>query len=163
MLDFVYPHLYALDETDPYWGVGGDEYIPLPSRLPLSGANLSLESVYLMTGEEGLCLLVSKNLPQDLCQRLFNEPTIVNTTHASLIALVDTEDPLVVRIHNVLDSLKEMYGEHLQVRVILRGEKEMAAVSRCLRDDRVGTDASLSEFVCSFFKKVLEKYKYCLC
>jgi trehalose utilization protein len=54
---------------------------------------------------------------------------------------------------------EEMYGEHLQVRVILRGEKEMAAVSRCLRDDRVGTDASLSEFVCSFFKKVLEKYK----
>ena len=159
MLDFVYPHLYALNESDAGWGVENEEFIPLPARLPLSGVSLSNDGLFLLTGEDGLTLIVGKSIAPEVCQRVFNESTIVNTVHASTVSVMDSDDPFVMRIQNVLFTLKEMFGEHLQVRVVLRGESEMNGVSRGFRDDRVGIDASVSEFVCTFFKKVLEKYK----
>lgn len=49
------------------------------------------------------------------------------------------------------------------MRIVVRGEKEMNEVSLLLRDDRIRLDGSLSEFVCEFFKRVLAKYKWCVC
>ena len=158
MLDFVYPHFYALEEMDLQWG-NGEEFIQLPKRLPLTGANLSHDGIFLLTGPEGLSFIVGKSISPSLCQRVFDTSALVNSTYASSVSLVETDDPFVNRIHAVLFSLREMYGEHLQAQVILRGEKEMNVISRCFRDDRCGSDPSLSEFVCEFFKKVLAKYK----
>lgn len=84
---------------------------------------------------------------------------MVNTMHASELHVLETDDPFCVRIQSVIQNLRESLGEHLQVRVYLRGEKEMNQISLCLRDDRVRSDSTLSEFVCSFFKKVLSKYR----
>lgn len=163
VLDFIYPHFYQLKEEDSNWGIENEEYINLPSRLPLTGAALSHDGLFVLTGRDSLCLIVGKTLSPELCQRIFNTSTIVNTVHAASLSLVDNEDPLNIRIHTLLYTLREMYGEYLQVRIFLRGEKEMNEVSRNFRDDRLGNDPSLSEFVCTFFKQVLEKYKLCVC
>lgn len=73
--------------------------------------------------------------------------------------MLESDDPYCVQIQSVIQSLRESLGEYLQVRIVLRGEKEMDQVSLSLKDDRVRMDATLSEFVCSFFKKVMEKYR----
>ena len=52
VFDFLYPRLYCLDPNDSTWGTDGD-FIPLPPRLPLSGASLSNDRVFLLTGMDG--------------------------------------------------------------------------------------------------------------
>ena len=94
----------------------------MPDRLPLSGASLTHDALFLMT-----------------------------------------DDPFLQRIHRVIDALKEELGEYLQVRIVLRGEREMTSLGYCLYDDRVKLDGTLSEFVCGFFKTVLSKYKCSVC
>lgn len=84
---------------------------------------------------------------------------VVNTAHAATLSVLESDDPYCVQIQSVIQSLRESLGEYLQVRIVLRGEKEMDQVSLSLKDDRVRMDATLSEFVCSFFKKVMEKYR----
>lgn len=159
VLDFIYPHFYQLKEDDLSWGVETDEFVTLPTRLPLSGAALSHDGIFLLTGREGLCMIVGKSIPVELCQRVFNTTAIVNSTYAGSLTIMESEDPFVIRIQSLLYSLRDIVGEHVQVRVVLRGENEMTEVSRSFRDDRCGNDSSLSEFVCSFYKKVLDKYK----
>lgn len=53
MLDFLCPRLYNLDRNDSRWGKIDDEGVTFPDRLPLSGAALSHDSLYLMTGPGG--------------------------------------------------------------------------------------------------------------
>ena len=85
--------------------------------------------------------------------------TVVNSVHGASLSLLQSEDLLVQRVWRVVERVKEELGEELQVRIVVRGEKEMNEVSLLLRDDRIRLDGSLSEFVCEFFKRVLAKYK----
>ena len=89
--------------------------------------------------------------------------TLVNAVHAASVSILEGDDPFLQRIHRVIDALKEELGEYLEVRILLRGEREMASVGYCLYDDRVKLDGTLSEFVCGFFKTVLGKYKWSVC
>mgnify|MGYP004723298119 FL=1 len=83
----------------------------------------------------------------------------MNALHAASVSILEGDDPFLQRIHRVIDALKEELGEYLQVRIVLRGEREMTSLGYCLYDDRVKLDGTLSEFVCGFFKTVLRKYK----
>lgn len=87
----------------------------------------------------------------------------MNAVHAASVSILEGDDPFLQRIHRVIDALKEELGEYLQVRVVLRGEREMTSLGYCLYDDRVKLDGTLSEFVCGFFKTVLSKYKCSVC
>lgn len=107
-----------------------------------------------------LFVVVGKTVSAELCGRLFGVATVVNSVHSASLGLLQTDDPLVQRVWRVMEQAKAEWGEELQVRVVLRGEKEMNEVSLLLRDDRIRLDGSLSEFVCEFFKRVLAKYKW---
>ena len=87
----------------------------------------------------------------------------MNAVHAASVSILEGDDPFLQRIHRVIDALKEELGEYLQVRVVLRGEREMTSLGYCLYDDRVKLDGTLSEFVCGFFKTVFSKYKCSVC
>lgn len=87
----------------------------------------------------------------------------MNAVHAASVSILEGDDPFLQRIHRVIDALKEELGEYLQVRIVLRGEREMTSLGYCLYDDRVKLDGTLSEFVCGFFKAVLSKYKCSVC
>lgn len=52
-MDFLCPHLYKLDRFDFSWGKISDQGVSYPDRLPLSGAALSHDSLYLLTGPTG--------------------------------------------------------------------------------------------------------------
>ena len=86
---------------------------------------------------------------------------------AFLLALAVLTPTLTLPVEAVkqsdIDALKEELGEYLQVRIVLRGEREMTSLGYCLYDDRVKLDGTLSEFVCGFFKTVLSKYKCSVC
>ena len=110
-----------------------------------------------------LSLIVGKALPIELSRRVFGVDTLVNAVHAASVSILEGDDPFLQRIHRVIDALKEELGEYLEVRILLRGEREMASVGYCLYDDRVKLDGTLSEFVCGFFKTVLGKYKWSVC
>ena len=98
-----------------------------------------------------LTLIVGKSLPIEVCQIVFGVDTLVNSMHAASVSILDGSDSYLNQIHTLI--------EYLEVRVVLRGEKEMNRVSYGLYDDRVKLDGTLSEFVCGFFKTVLAKYK----
>ena len=106
-----------------------------------------------------LTLIVGKSLPIEVCQIVFGVYTLVNSMHAASVSILDGSDSYLNQIHTLIQELKNELGEYLEVRVVLRGEKEMNRVSYGLYDDRVKLDGTLSEFVCGFFKTVLAKYK----
>lgn len=111
-----------------------------------------------------ITLIVGKSLPIEVCRLVFGVDTLVNSMHAASVAILDGSDPYLSQLHTFIQEVKNELGEYLEVRVVLRGEKEMTRVSYCLYDDRVKLDGTLSEFVCGFFKTVLAKYKlivYC--
>ena len=165
VLNALYPRLYRLDEAKPEWGQENEGYMVMPDRLPCSAVSLSHDGVYLLACNEAcvwrallrsrIFVVVGKEISIELSNRLFGVSKIVNSVHAASLALAETEDPLVQRVWNVIEAVKESVGEELQVRVVLRGEQEMNDVSLWLRDDRIRLDGSLSEFVCEFFKRVL--------
>ena len=103
-----------------------------------------------------LTLIVGKSLPIEVCQIVVG---VVNSMHAASVSILDGSDSYLNQIHTLIQELKNELGEYLEVRVVLRGEKEMNRVSYGLYDDRVKLDGTLSEFVCGFFKTVLAKYK----
>ena len=150
-MNAVYPRLYRLDEAKSDWGEEIEGHLVMPDRLPCSGAGCRL------------FVVVGKTVSAELCGRLFGVATVVNSVHGASLSLLQSEDLLVQRVWRVVERVKEELGEELQVRIVVRGEKEMNEVSLLLRDDRIRLDGSLSEFVCEFFKRVLAKYKWCVC
>ena len=52
-MDYLYPHLYCLDEADEAWGKDEGDWVSMPNRLALSGRVLDHEHLFLMTGEFG--------------------------------------------------------------------------------------------------------------
>ena len=173
VLNALYPRLYRLDEAKSEWGQENEGYMVMPDRLPCSAVSLSHDGVYLLACNEAcvwraflrsrIYVVLGKEVSIELSTRLFGVSKIVNSVHAASLTLAETEDPLVQRVWNVIEAVKESVGEELQVRVVLRGEQEMNDVSLWLRDDRIRLDGSLSEFVCEFFKRVLAKYNWRVC
>ncbi|KAK8825561.1 hypothetical protein WA577_000734 [Blastocystis sp. JDR] len=163
VLNAVYPRLYRLDEAKSDWGEEIEGHLVMPDRLPCSGAALTHDGVFLLACDEALFVVVGKTVTAELCGRLFGVATVVNSVHGASLSLLQSEDLLVQRVWRVVERVKEELGEELQVRIVVRGEKEMNEVSLLLRDDRIRLDGSLSEFVCEFFKRVLAKYKWCVC
>ena len=173
VLNAVYPRLYRLDEAKSDWGEEIEGHLVMPDRLPCSGAALTHDGVFLLACDEAcglrrgvrcrLFVVVGKTVPAELCGRLFGVATVVNSVHGASLSLLQSEDLLVQRVWRVVERVKEELGEELQLRIVVRGEKEMNEVSLLLRDDRIRLDGSLSEFVCEFFKRVLAKYKWCVC
>ena len=176
VLNAVYPRLYRLDEAESDWGEAIEGHLVMPDRLPCSGAALTHDGVFLLACDEAcgmkggvrrrLFVVVGKTVSAELCGRMFGVATVVNSVHGASLSLLQSEDPvdpLVQRVWRVVERVKEELGEELQVRIVVRGEKEMNEVSLLLRDDRIRLDGSLSEFVCEFFKRVLAKYKWCVC
>ena len=172
-MNAVYPRLYRLDEAKSDWGEENEGHLVMPDRLPCSGAALTHDGVFLLACDEAcglrrgvmcrLFVVVGKTVTAELCGRLFGVATVVNSVHGASLSLLQSEDLLVQRVWRVVERVKEELGEELQVRIVVRGEKEMNEVSLLLRDDRIRLDGSLSEFVCEFFKRVLAKYKWCVC
>ena len=64
-MDYLYPRLYKLDYTSATWGQVTDEMITLPDRLPLSGASLSHDHLFLMTGPSGYVMMMIVNDDDD--------------------------------------------------------------------------------------------------
>ena len=53
VFDWLCPRLYRLDPDDPRWGCQTEHGVSMPDRLPLSGASLTHDALFLMTGPEG--------------------------------------------------------------------------------------------------------------
>ena len=104
-------------------------------------------------------MIVGKSVPNEVSQMVFGVDMLVNSMHAASVSILDGSDPYLSQLHTLIQELKNEFGEYLEVRIVLRGEKEMNRVSYGLYDDRVKLDGTLSEFVCEFFKTVLAKYK----
>lgn len=114
-----------------------------------------------MSNQSSLSLIVGKSIPLEVSRAVFGVDTIMNTMHAASVTIAEGGTVgYLDQIHTVIQEMKELIGEYAEVRVVLRGEKEMNDVAYNLYEDRVKLDGTLSEFVCEFFKKVLEKYKW---
>ena len=107
-----------------------------------------------------LSLIVGKSVPLEVSRAVFGVDTIMNSMHAASVTIAEGGAVgYLDQIHTVIQEMKELIGEYAEARIVLRGEKEMNEIAYNLYEDRVKLDGTLSEFVCEFFKKVLEKYK----
>lgn len=52
-MDYLYPHLYCLDEDNDSWGQDQIDWVTMPDRLPLSGKSLSHTKLFILSGESG--------------------------------------------------------------------------------------------------------------
>lgn len=53
MFDWLCPRLYKLDPDDAAWGQETEHGVTMPDKLPLTGASLTHDALFLMTGPEG--------------------------------------------------------------------------------------------------------------
>ena len=53
VMDYLYPHLYCLDEDNDSWGQDQIDWVTMPDRLPLSGKSLSHTKLFILSGESG--------------------------------------------------------------------------------------------------------------
>ena len=60
MFDWLCPRLYRLDPEDATWGQETEHGVTMPDRLPRTGASLTHDALYLMTGPEGFAKCVSE-------------------------------------------------------------------------------------------------------
>ena len=106
-----------------------------------------------------LTLIVGKSVPFEVSRAVFGVDALINTAQAASVNIQDSDLPFILQIDTVIQEVKELIGEHYDVRIVVRGEREMNEIAYGLYEDRVKLDGTLSEFVCEFSKKVLEKYK----
>ena len=106
-----------------------------------------------------LTLVVGKSVPFEVSRAVFGVDALINTAQAASVTIQESELPFISQIDAVIQEMKELIGEHYDVRIVVRGEREMNEIAYGLYEDRVKLDGTLSEFVCEFSKKILEKYK----
>ena len=106
-----------------------------------------------------LTLIVGKSVPFEVSRAVFGVDALINTLQAASASIQESELDYISQIDAVIQEMKDLIGEHYEVRIVVRGEKEMNEIAYGLYEDRVKLEGTLSEFVCEFSKKILEKYK----